>query len=1790
MMYRRLLLGAFLLSLLVATHDPVHGTPGAGVVEIEIPLGDLGWIQGDGGFRATITGAFPASVPGSWDIPLLPVTVLPPAGTRVASVSVLAATSVPVRPPGAVAVFRFPGESAVSTGEMPQDDLAIAGPGGYLRGDRVDGLSVAPLRRLQDGSWELVTRITLALRLETDDARDVVQPRRGRAGVRSGELRGRVVDLDPGRAAPPRPVPSSERRLEEEGAAFQPLSNPSIDGSPVDYVIITSEAMAAEYQRLADWKTRAGVPTVVRTVEWIRQNYPEGADHPERIRNFIKDAVTFWGTEWVLLGGDAPTLPARYGRTKYYTGESIPTDLYFQCLDGNWNRNGNLEFGEGYATVAKPGDDADLVPDVWIGRLPSHTAEEARIAVDKVLTYEIAPPVDEDYPASALMLAEVITPQNWSPSEPALFDGAVLSEETVSYLPSNFKIKRLYENNVPFEGAEVETISTVLEEIDRGYGLLHHVGHGYYNNMAVGRGGHSIVISHADALQNAGRQSVLYAINCTSAAFDFDCIAEHLIFCPQGGAVACLGATRYDFPGTSHDYDLEFCRLVFPPTPDTDGDAERLGKAASLAKLPFISLSTADTSNRWMQFTLIYLGDPHMAIWTRRPGALTVTHPAAFALGERTILITVREGGAPVAGARVTLFKNGETFASALTDASGSATLVTRPQTTGTLQITAVAPDRLPYLADISVTPPTAGYPVLAGTVIDDLALSPANGDGRLEAGERARVEYRVRNRGSAALNGLTVSSVGEGESLVFTALPGGPLSLSADAEAGFPFEVQVAPSVGDRTTVRVTLTVTADEGTWTVPAVLDVSAPELKVYDLEVRELQGDGDGIAEAGESVGVVPQLVNRGSGGSLDLTASLSFVDPQDATILDGTASFAWIPAGIVRSATEDPPFQVLLGPGATMPRLRLVVNDGGTNRFDSVLDLVKPLAPTPGFARGAESSITLTWTASTSPDVARYVVYHSIAAAGPFERLSGFEANPFTFFVDEPLPGLAIRYYRVAAQDSSGNLSAQSAVIRGTAALPLAAGFPLAANQGTQASPLVADLDGDGVQDVITGREQIYAFHGDGSEVWDGDADARTMGVWSSRPTVAIGYWASPSAADLDGDGRLELVGVSRGEGEVVVWDSFGRLLPGWPRYAWTGDVSRISTPVLADVTGDGLPEIFFQGVKGLWGFDRFGNELRDGDSDPATYGIFHRTEGVYSYGSVAAADLDGDGREEIVLGTRVDGVPTSESYMGRIHVLDDDGTPFPGWPIATRGAITSSPALADLNRDGKIDIIITTGSDSVEVRGLDGKSLPGWPKSAYVQNQDLMPSPAVADVDNDGTLEVISVSGNGVANLWRADGTSFSGFPVFFLDEIGRLMSSRGSPSVANLDEDDDLEIVWGNRTGWIIAVNKDASYVDGFPLKTDSPMDGGVLVTDLDGDGLNEVVISGFDRGIYVFRSKGRVVANAGWPMFRHDPRRTGYVGAPQREAVEPRLALGLLQGAQLPEFLSITVVSTKELVNPAAVTLDGVSLAVSVADAARRFYRASATLTVGTHRVVVTATAKDGRTARTERSLDVLGAPQSLGWMEARQAEVAVWAGGLGGWPDLLLVQRMSGTSLSEDGIPPGDGERVQVGPVGSAAPPGTQVRFAVPAEWAGAAVTWWDGAAWRPVTLSAWSSGSATVPAANFGWYRLNASGTVHVEPRPALAVSAAAPNPFSASTRIAFALSSEARVRLEIFDVRGRKVKILADRVFPDGDHEVGWDGGDDAGRPAPAGVFFVRVVAGKERAVQRIVRLGGGGER
>jgi hypothetical protein len=82
----------------------------------------------------------------------------------------------------------------------------------------------------------------------------------------------------------------------------------------------------------------------------------------------------------------------------------------------------------------------------------------------------------------------------------------------------------------------------------------------------------------------------------------------------------------------------------------------------------------------------------------------------------------------------------------------------------------------------------------------------------------------------------------------------------------------------------------------------------------------------------------------------------------------------------------------------------------------------------------------------------------------------------------------------------------------------------------------------------------------------------------------------------------------------------------------------------------------------------------------------------------------------------------------------------------------------------------------------------------------------------------------------------------------------------------------------------------------------------------------------------------------------------------------------------------------------------------------------------------------------------------------------------------------------------------------------------------------------------------------------------------------PNPFRATTTIAFDLPSPARVTLSIFDASGRRLRTLVDGTLRTARYAVCWTGEDDTGRRLPPGIYFARLEAGSFSAAERIVML------
>ncbi len=82
----------------------------------------------------------------------------------------------------------------------------------------------------------------------------------------------------------------------------------------------------------------------------------------------------------------------------------------------------------------------------------------------------------------------------------------------------------------------------------------------------------------------------------------------------------------------------------------------------------------------------------------------------------------------------------------------------------------------------------------------------------------------------------------------------------------------------------------------------------------------------------------------------------------------------------------------------------------------------------------------------------------------------------------------------------------------------------------------------------------------------------------------------------------------------------------------------------------------------------------------------------------------------------------------------------------------------------------------------------------------------------------------------------------------------------------------------------------------------------------------------------------------------------------------------------------------------------------------------------------------------------------------------------------------------------------------------------------------------------------------------------------------PNPFNPRTNIQFYLPRPAQVKLDVFDILGRKVATLVNDRISNGIHTLTWDGQNDSGQPAASGVYFYRLQAGEHVQSRKMILL------
>ena len=1455
--------GALALMVLLAA----QGVAGTTLTrEFRYGPGLISTVQKTGVTEVVVQGGVPEFSPGRPDLARISERVEIPAGMRVDNVEVLGletgVVADGVRVPAAVKVLPEFGPEARTVpdpdyfsraGFQPERPVEI-GYQGYDRGRTVALLSVCPVRwDAVTGRLERVTRVSVRLTLVPDAA---------------GPLRReRIVSEWEDAASPVRRTPTAdEAAVTVKGAGrepqpFRPTQIPSVLGSPVQYLIITNETMAPQFQRLADWKTRSGVPAVVRTLSFVQQQYPSGNDDADRIRQFIRDAYTRWGTKWVLLGGDTDVIPVRLAYTTYYLTEYIASDMYYSCLDGNWNADGDSLYGEGITPDA-PGDNCDLYPEVYVGRAPASDLAQAQQFVDKTLQYCTTPV--GDYEKNILFFAEVLFPQNWSPGMPTSLDGAQLIEEILPYVACNPTIHfgRLYENYTDprwSPGALQEKKAYVLDSLSRGYNIAVHVGHGYRNSMSVGDD--NIGNSDAAALTNGNRLMNLYAIDCTSNAVDFPCIGEAFLHAANGGAVTNVGSTRFDFPTSGRLFQREYFRMMFCDS------VNAVGELQARQKLPFIGFSTYDNVNRWTEMTLLMLGDPELRIWNGTPRLLSVVAPGSFTLGDSSVTVNVSIGVTPLYKARVTVYKPGDDLRTGTTDGAGNVTLPFHPDSAGTFYLTVTGYDCRPYQQTIPIVVGVAAGLADQPPIIDDdnLGGTSGNGNGQLDAGETVDLQIPIRNNGGTTATGVngTLSTTDSMVSVLNSAVSYGSIPPGA-MTAPASYRISIPQTTPDQREIPFQLTVLDGGSYHGVEAFqLVVSAAEPRSFSHSVLDLGGNSDGRPDPGETINLFVKLRNMGTGNSPGVTAVLRSYDGL-SVISDSTSAFGDIAPGQEKQGDA-----FVFVPSSGAAKLELRVSDAGALRWVKTLDLSYPATPFDLIAIGAGTSMSVTWSHNLESDLLGYNIWQSTAAGGPYTKMDLVPTDRTSYFLSSGLTPLTRYYFKVTAVDSSGNESSQSAYTSALTNPPYHTIFPIPTGQNTPASVAVDHIYSGYPMDIVAGADKLFLWHPDGSAPIDADGQGSTSGDFT---TLGSYYAAGPSVADLDGDGVKEIVATTWTSQNAYVFNTAGQLKPGWPRA--TGD--SWSCAAIGDLDNDGSKEICFATNNTKFYVLRAnGTDWIDGDSDPATIGVFKLLTGNYNYGTPALADIDGDGYLDIIFG----------SSSGILYAWSRTGANLPGFPVTLGGSISDSPAITFLDGAGDPhpEIVVATSNDSLYVFSYTGVRRAGWPVWAKSGGTSKIPSPAIADMNNDGFMDIVFAGTDGLLHVFKPDGTTLA--PVNGV-RFSTLTSyaCESSPVVADIDGDGLNDVIVGSEDATLNGISGNGSILPGFPLQLGAEVRGTPAVCDCDGDGMSEIVVADWDKNVYMWDYDRPFSPNGPppWPQFHHDAARTGFTASPVFVAVE--------------------------------------------------------------------------------------------------------------------------------------------------------------------------------------------------------------------------------------------------------------------------------------------------------------------
>lgn len=650
-----------------------------------------------------------------------------------------------------------------------------------------------------------------------------------------------------------------------------------------ELLIITPQSFSEGFEALQAYYLTKGIRSELVTKEFITSNQ-SGDDLQEKMRNYIIDAYQNNGIESVLLGGDVEHIPYR-GFYCYvqsgsgYSSSNIPADLYFSALDGTWNDNGNNYWGEP--------DEADLLPEIGIGRMPFSNTTEFDNLLNKTILYQTEPVLGDFQ--KPLLVGENLYygPETWGRDYLELLIGTRDDNGyTTTGIPEDYDIQRMYEYDYYWSKSQL------ISAINQGVQYVHHVGHAsetYVSKMTNS----DITNSNFNQVNGITKNfTIFHTHGCDCGAFDYnDCILERMVNI-ENFAVAVVGNSRYGWfnegqtEGPAAHLHREMTDAQFDKRIGEIGEALSEGKRQTA---PWVTApgQWEEGALRWNFYDLNVLGDPFLSIWIDEPYSVSASYQSEVFVGSPELEVAVLINGSPApAGYRVSVVKDDEIIAAAFTEADGNALIIFEEVVAelGDAKIIISGYNIFPEEFELLFIASSGPHVVYESHIIDDSGPD-GNGNGIPEYQETVYLELTVENIGvENAQNVQVVLSSDDEYVSIYNAESTVPqIGAGQTAAVSDAFIVSFSKDIPDQHKAKFHVECSDGANSWTSSFNVNVSAAILAIGDYVLDDSAGgNGNGRLDPGETVFFDIEIHNSGHSATHELKASLA-VDSDYVTI-------------------------------------------------------------------------------------------------------------------------------------------------------------------------------------------------------------------------------------------------------------------------------------------------------------------------------------------------------------------------------------------------------------------------------------------------------------------------------------------------------------------------------------------------------------------------------------------------------------------------------------------------------------------------------------------------------------------------------------------------------------------------------------------------------------------------------------------------------------------------------------------------------------------------------------------